>query len=73
MAIKFAPLNGAFMATSMLGGMISIMYVIPKSFDWGITFTFIFGLMFISAVVSMTYADPDDFVELEEKPKKSKK
>lgn len=70
---KFAPLNGAFMATSMLGILISLMYVYPKSFDWGVTFTFLFGIMFVASIVSMTVADPDDFVELETKDKKKTK
>ena len=69
---KFAPLNGAFMATSMLGGLISIMYVYPKNMDWGVTFTVVFSLMFIASIISMTVADPDLFVELEKKDKKKK-
>mgnify|MGYP000144407036 CR=1 FL=1 len=67
---KFAPLNGAFMATSILGALISLMYVYPKSADWGFAFALVFGAMFLAAVVSMTHADPDTFVELETKKKK---
>ncbi|MCM2325837.1 MAG: hypothetical protein NDI94_05210 [Candidatus Woesearchaeota archaeon] len=70
---KFAPLNGAFMASSMLGILISLMYVYPKSFDWGITFAFIFVMMFVAAVISMSVADPDDFVELETRHRKKQK
>ncbi len=64
---KFAPLNGAFMATSMLGILISIMYVYPQSVDFGVASIVVFGIMFISSVISMTVSNPDDFVELEEK------
>ena len=67
---KFAPLNGAYMATSILCVLISLMYVYPKSTDWGFTFTLVFGAMFLAAIASMTHADPDTFVELETKKKK---
>lgn len=70
---RFAPLSGGYMAASMLGGLISLMYVYPKSPDWGITFTIIFGIMFVSSMISMTVAEPDDFVELETKHKKKNK
>jgi hypothetical protein len=69
---KFAPLSGGYMATSMLGILISMMYVYKQSPDWGITFTFVFVIMFIASLVSMTVADPDEFVELETKGKKKK-
>ncbi|MFH2019788.1 MAG: hypothetical protein ABIJ34_00080 [archaeon] len=64
---KFAPLNGAFMATAILGELISLMYVYPKSQDWGVTFAIVFGVMFFASMVSMTVSDPDAFVELESK------
>ena len=70
---RFAPLSGAYMAVSMLGILISLVYI-PTilSQDWGIAFTFVFGIMFIASMVSMTVADPDDFVEFETKKKKKK-
>ena len=70
---KFAPLNGAFMATSMLGILISVMYVYPQSADFGVASIIVFGIMFISSIVSMSVSDPDDFVELEEKSRGKKK
>ncbi len=70
---KFAPLTGGFMATSILGILISLMYVYPESENWGVTFAAIFIIMFIASIVSMTNADPDVFIELEEKTKKKKK
>lgn len=62
---KFAPLNGAFMASSILGILISAMYVLPVNETWGLTFLIAFGVMFIASVISMTVADPDEFIELE--------
>ena len=70
---QFAPLNSAFMATSMLGAVISIMYVYPNSFDWGVAFTLIFVIMFIASLVSMSTTDPDTFISMERKEKKKKK
>ena len=64
---KFAPLSGAYMAVSILGILISLLYVLKENSDWGITFTFLFGIMFVASMVSMTVADPDEFVELEKK------
>ncbi|HIH41035.1 TPA: hypothetical protein HA239_01335 [Candidatus Woesearchaeota archaeon] len=55
------------MATSILGVLISLMYVYPRSSDWGVTFTLVFGAMFLAAMASMTHADPDTFVEIETK------
>jgi len=69
---RFAPLSGGYMAASMLGIFISLMYVYEKSPDWGITFTVAFGIMFIASIVSMTNADPDEFIELETRNKRKK-
>ena len=64
---KFAPLRGGFMAVSILGILISLMYLYPMYPDWGVTFAVVFAIMFLASLASMTLADPDDFVELEEK------
>ncbi len=53
---QFAPLQGSFMLTSMLGIAISILYVIPASKSFGIAFLIIFIAMFISSLISMTHA-----------------
>lgn len=44
------------MLTSMLGGLISLFYIYPRSNSWGAAFTFVFIVMFIAAILSMTYA-----------------
>ncbi|MBN2421688.1 hypothetical protein JXB41_00555 [Candidatus Woesearchaeota archaeon] len=64
------PISGGYMAASMLGFFISAIYVFPKSPPWGLAFCIVFVVMFLSAVKSMTYADPEMFVELETKKKK---
>ncbi len=70
---KFAPLDGAYMATSILGLLISLMYVYEKSPDFGVAFAFVFGLMFFASMVSMTRADPETFIKLEDSSKKKRK
>ena len=69
---KFAPLSGGFMAASLLGILVSIMFVYNHYPDWGITFTAIFVVMLISSFVSMTVTDPEEFIELETRHKKKK-
>ena len=54
-----APLTGGFMITSMVGFIISAVYVFPRSNTWGFTFVIFFTLMFIASMISMTYG-PDE-------------
>ncbi|MEK6808145.1 MAG: hypothetical protein AABY14_00495 [Nanoarchaeota archaeon] len=56
MESNIVPLSGSFMITSIVGVMISIVYVYPKSAEWGFTFSLFFGLMFIASIISMTYS-----------------
>ena len=70
---RFAPLSGAYMATSMMGFLISVTYVYnfsEGSKPWGIAFATVFCAMFLASVGSMTRADPDSFVEFETKTNK---
>ena len=50
------PLKSSFMATAMLGFLISAYWVYPQSVNYGLTFIIVFVLMFIAALVSMTKA-----------------
>lgn len=54
-----APLTGGFMITSMVGFIISAVYVFPRSNNWGFTFVLFFTLMFVASMISMTYG-PDE-------------
>jgi len=56
---NIAPLSGGYMITSIVGFMISAFYVYPKSATWGFTLVIFFTLMFIAALISMTYAPTD--------------
>lgn len=54
-----APLSGGFMITSIVGFLISVIYVYPSSVTWGFAFGVFFVLMFVAAMISMTYG-PDE-------------
>lgn len=60
---KVAPLSAGFMLTSILGGLISAIYVYPQSASFGFTFFVFFTLMFIASIISMTLTPMD--VELD--------
>ena len=49
-----APLKGSFMATAILGFLVSAYWVLPRSPNFGITFMVVFGMMFIASLISMT-------------------
>jgi len=52
---EIVPLKGTFMLTSLVGFIISWLYVLPRDKTWGFTFILFFVLMFISSMISMTY------------------
>lgn len=54
-----APLKGGYMITSIVGFIISALYVFPRSDNWGITFSIFFSLMFVASLIAMTYG-PDE-------------
>lgn len=54
--LNIVPLSSGFMLTAMVGFLISIFYVYPRSSTWGFTFVLFFVLMFVSSMISMTYA-----------------
>lgn len=59
---KVAPLTGGYMMTSIVGFLISAIYVYGTSDiskKWGFTFALFFMLMFVASLISMTYG-PDD-------------
>jgi len=70
MSIKIAPLNSAFMLSSILGLLISIFWVAPNSETWGIAFGLVFLIMFISSIVSMTYGPVEAEMKMDGKYRK---
>jgi len=57
---RFAPLNTAFLVSSIIGFLISVVYIPKYSLTWAFTFGFVFFIMFIAAMLSMARANPDD-------------
>ncbi len=60
------PLPSGFMFSSIIGIMVSILFVWKQNITWGFTFTLVFVLMFISSIISMTRAKADDKYHLSE-------
>ena len=75
MRFKVAPLPGTFMITSIVGFLVSAIWVLPRTPSYGFAFCLVFALMFIASIISMTYADVDEILYLERtgKPRKTKK
>lgn len=67
---KVAPLHGSFMVISIVGFLISALYIYRQlgNKTWGFTFMLFFTLMFIASVISMTSSP--SIPELDKKPKK---
>ena len=56
MKMKIAPLSGSFMITSIMGFLISAIYIFPRNNSWGLALCMLFAIMFIAAMISTTYA-----------------
>ncbi len=57
--LKFSPLGSAFTIFSMLGFVVSVLFVSKYSLDYGFTFAVIFFCMFIASMQAMRHANPD--------------
>jgi len=51
-----APLSSSFMLASIIGFLISVLYVWKLEKSFGFTFAIIFGVMFVASIVSMGHA-----------------
>ena len=51
-----SPLPASFMLTSIIGGLITLIYTVYGKIptDWGISFGIIFAIMFMASIVSIT-------------------
>ena len=54
--IKYAPLSGGFMITSIVGFFVSSIYISDFSLNWGFALSIVFIIMFIASIISMTKA-----------------
>jgi hypothetical protein len=61
MTFKAAPLPHEWMIVSIIGFFVSLLQIYPYvSKKWGTAFMLFFLLMFISSMLSMTYATTDE-------------
>ena len=58
MLSKVVPLKSSFMLTSIVGFLVSALFVYNQLGykSWGFTFMLFFGAMFIASLISMTYS-----------------
>lgn len=63
---KNLPFSSGFMLTSILGFLISVLFVMNYSETWGFTFALVFVLMFIASIVTMGHIDAEDVYALKE-------
>ncbi|MBU0615072.1 MAG: hypothetical protein KJ601_03185 [Nanoarchaeota archaeon] len=49
------PLKSSFMLSSLIGFIISWLWVFPRDASWGFTFMLFFVIMFVASMISMTY------------------
>ena len=64
--MKVAPLSKGFMITSILGILISTMFLPEYSLTWAVTVGIVSFVMFIASVISMTHAPVEEELALDE-------
>jgi len=62
---RVAALPGSFMMSSILGFLISAIWVWPTSQSFGFAFMTVFVIMFIASIISMTYGSADEALKYE--------
>jgi len=65
--MKIAPLKTSFLTLSMIGFLVSVLYIPKISTTWAFAFGIIFTLMFVASMISMAWGMPDK--ELHPRPK----
>jgi len=72
MNFQAAPLSSGYMLASMLGFLIAVIAIVPISLSWGAAIAFIFALMFIASVISMTHAPVEAELEIDHEQKRAR-
>jgi hypothetical protein len=57
---NWAPLNAVWFAASIIGLIVSLLYVSKFSVPWATAFSVVFGAMLIAGFVAMRRATPDE-------------
>ncbi len=57
---KVAPLKTSFLVTSMIGFLVSVLYIPKISTTWAFAFGLVFTLMFVASMIAMVRGTPDE-------------
>ena len=57
---KIAPLKTSFLVLSMIGFLISALYIPKFSLTWAFAFGIVFTIMFVASLIAMVKASPDE-------------
>jgi len=71
-----APLKSGFMLTSIVGFLISTVYMFPRTPSWGFTFSVFFAAMLAASIISMTYGPEEAMLHvghIKERKRKNKR
>lgn len=74
---KYVQLSRGFMLIGIFGFLISLIFIMQYSKDWGFTFTIFFAFIFIASLISTGKGDVNDpeidkELAIHEKPSKKK-
>ncbi len=58
--VTVAPLKTSFLVISMIGFLISALYIPRFSLTWAFAFGIVFIIMFVASMISMVQATPDE-------------
>lgn len=64
---KIAPLSTGLFVTSIVGFLVSALYIPQFSFNWAIAFGTAFIVMFVASIVSMIHGPPEQQLGLKRK------
>ena len=71
--LKVAPLPSSFLLVSILGFIISAMYVYKVEKSFGFAFMLVFAIMFIASMISMSNAPVEAQIDMDHHVSKSGK
>jgi len=57
---KIAPLRSGFLVTSMIGFLVSVLYIPQFSKTWAFAFGIVFTIMFVASMISMVRGAPEE-------------
>ena len=57
---QVAPLKTSFLVISMIGFLVSALYIPKLSLTWAFAFGLVFTLMFVASMISMVRGTPDE-------------